>query len=182
VSWRPCSEAPLERPVVPFYSALIGFVLFEAAYYYEIMRAGIQSVTRGQINAGLAIGLTYGQTMRYVVLPQAFRNMVPVLLTQGIILLQDTSLVYVVGLRDFLTTADTIVNIDNRPVELYTFAAVDCSPSSRFWTFPFASSVFPCGCGGRPQRRVTESTVAPQANPDYAPRVQFESGGCSVTL
>jgi glutamate/aspartate transport system permease protein len=111
------------RPVGPFYSVLIAFTLFEAAYYCEIIRAGIQSVARGQINAGLAIGLTYGQTMRHVVLPQAFRNMVPILLTQAIILFQDTSLVYVVGLRDFLTTADMVVNIDNRPVELYTFAA-----------------------------------------------------------
>ena len=109
--------------VGPFYSVLIAFILFEAAYYCEIIRAGIQSVTRGQINAGLAIGLTHGQTMRHVVLPQAFRNMVPVLLTQAIVLFQDTSLVYVVGLREFLTTADMIVNVDNRPVELYTFAA-----------------------------------------------------------
>jgi glutamate/aspartate transport system permease protein len=113
----------LGRPVGPFYSVLIAFTLFEAAYYSEIIRAGIQSVTRGQINAGLAVGLTYLQTMRHVVLPQAFRNMVPVLVTQAIILFQDTSLVYVVGLRDFLTTADMIVSIDNRPVELYTFAA-----------------------------------------------------------
>ena len=113
----------LGRPVGPFYSVLIAFTLFEAAYYSEIIRAGIQSVTRGQINAGLAVGLTYLQTMRHVVLPQAFRNMVPILLTQAIILFQDTSLVYVVGLRDFLTTADMIVSIDNRPVELYTFAA-----------------------------------------------------------
>lgn len=113
----------LGRPVGPFYSVLIAFTLFEAAYYCEIIRAGIQSVGKGQINAGLAIGLTYGQTMRSVVLPQAFRNMVPILLTQAIILFQDTSLVYVVGLRDFLTTADMVVNIDNRPVELYTFAA-----------------------------------------------------------
>ena len=113
----------LGRPVGPFYSVLIAFTLFEAAYYSEIIRAGIQSVTRGQINAGLAVGLTYLQTMRHVVLPQAFRNMVPILVTQAIILFQDTSLVYVVGLRDFLTTADMIVSIDNRPVELYTFAA-----------------------------------------------------------
>ena len=112
------------RPVGPFYSVLIAFTLFEAAYYCEIIRAGIQSVSKGQINAGLAVGLSYGQTMRFVVLPQAFRNMVPILLTQGIILFQDTSLVYVVGLRDFLTTADMVVNIDNRPVELYTFAAL----------------------------------------------------------
>lgn len=104
-------------------SVLIAFTLFEAAYYCEIIRAGIQSVTRPQINAGLAVGLTYGQTMRYVVLPQAFRNMVPVLLTQAIVLFQDTSLVYVVGLKDFLTAADLVAVRDNRPVEMYLTAA-----------------------------------------------------------
>ena len=88
------------RPVGGFYSVLIAFILFEAAYYCEIIRAGISSVRRGQIYAGQALGLTYRQNMRYVVLPQAFRNMIPVLLTQAIVLFQDTSLVYVVGLRD----------------------------------------------------------------------------------
>ncbi len=105
-------------------SVLIAFTLFEAAYYCEIIRAGIQSITRAQVNAGLAVGLTKGQTMRFVVLPQAFRNMVPVLLTQAIVLFQDTSLVYVVGLKDFLTAADLIAVRDNRVVELYLTAAV----------------------------------------------------------
>jgi glutamate/aspartate transport system permease protein len=105
-------------------SVLIAFTLFEAAYYCEIIRAGIQSITRAQINAGLAVGLTKGQTMRFVVLPQAFRNMVPILLTQAIVLFQDTSLVYVVGLKDFLTAADLIAVRDNRVVELYLTAAV----------------------------------------------------------
>lgn len=104
-------------------SVLIAFTLFEAAYYCEIIRAGIQSVTRNQINAGLAVGLTYPQTMRYVVLPQAFRNMVPVFLTQAIVLFQDTSLVYVVGLKDFLTAADLVAVRDNRVVELFITAA-----------------------------------------------------------
>lgn len=105
-------------------SVLIAFTLFEAAYYCEIIRAGIQSITRAQINAGLAVGLTKRQTMRFVVLPQAFRNMVPVLLTQAIVLFQDTSLVYVVGLKDFLTAADLCAVRDNRVVELYATAAV----------------------------------------------------------
>ncbi len=105
-------------------SVLIAFTLFEAAYYCEIIRAGIQSITRAQIHAGLAVGLTKIQTMRFVVLPQAFRNMVPVLLTQAIVLFQDTSLVYVVGLKDFLTAADLIAVRDNRVVELYLTAAV----------------------------------------------------------
>ena len=107
-----------------FGSVLIAFTLFEAAYYCEIIRAGIQSVTRSQINAGMALGLTYGQTMRYIILPQAFRNMVPVLLTQAIVLFQDTSLVYVVGLRDFLTAADMVAVRDNRLVEMYGTAAL----------------------------------------------------------
>jgi len=105
-------------------SVLIAFTLFEAAYYCEIIRAGIQSVTRNQINAGLAVGLSYPQTMRYIVLPQAFRNMVPVFLTQAIVLFQDTSLVYVVGLKDFLTAADLVAVRDNRVVELFITAAV----------------------------------------------------------
>ena len=112
------------RPVGGFHSVLLAFVMFEAAYYCEIIRAGIQSVTKNQIYAGYALGLTYGQTMRLIILPQAFRNMMPVLLTQSIIMFQDTSLVYVVGLKDFLTTADLIANRDNRLVELFIFAAV----------------------------------------------------------
>ncbi len=112
------------RPVSGFYSVLIAFVMFEAAYYSEIIRAGISSVRRGQIAAAMALGLTGFQAMRYVVLPQAVRNMIPVLLTQSIIMLQDTSLVYVVGLRDFLSSADIVASRDNRPTELYLFVAI----------------------------------------------------------
>jgi len=112
------------RPVSSFYSVLIAFVMFEGAYYSEIIRAGISSVRRGQISAALALGLTKLQAMRYVVLPQAVRNMIPVLLTQSIVMLQDTSLVYVVGLRDFLTSADIVASRDNRPTELYLFVAL----------------------------------------------------------
>ena len=114
----------LGRPVGGFYSVLVAFIMFEAAYYCEIMRAGIQSVRTGQVYAGQALGLTYGQNMRYVVLPQAFRAMVPILLTQGIILFQDTSLVYVVGLRDFLVAADIVANRDNRLIEMFLTVAV----------------------------------------------------------
>jgi glutamate/aspartate transport system permease protein len=124
------------RPVSSFYSVLIAFVMFEAAYYSEIIRAGISSVRRGQIAAAMALGLTNLQAMRYVILPQAVRNMVPVLLTQSIVMLQDTSLVYVVGLRDFLTSADIVASRDNRPTELYMFVAlvflVICFSASRF--------------------------------------------------
>src|SRR4029450_8421361 len=90
------------RPLGAELSAMITFTVFEAAYYSEIMRAGIQSVPRGQVHAGYAVGMTYGQTMQLIVLPQAFRNMLPVLLTQTIILFQDTSLVYAVGAYDLL--------------------------------------------------------------------------------
>ncbi len=115
-----------ERPVAvgAFLSCVITFTLFEAAYYCEIMRAGIQSIPRGQVAAGQALGLDYWQTMRYVILPQAFRNMLPVLLTQTIILFQDTSLVYVISVTDFLGAAAKIANRDYRLVEMYTFAAL----------------------------------------------------------
>ena len=108
----------------PFYSALIAFTMFEAAYYCEIIRAGIQSVPRGQVHAAYALGLTYQQAMMKVILPQAFRNMVPILLTQGIILFQDTSLVYVVGLTDFMGAASKVAQRDVRLVEMYLFAAL----------------------------------------------------------
>ena len=104
-------------------SAFVTFTLFEAAYFSEIMRAGIGSVPRGQVAAGYALGLTYWQMMAYVVLPQAFRNMVPVLLTQTIILFQDTSLVYVLSITDFLGAASKIAQRDGRLVEMYLFAA-----------------------------------------------------------
>ncbi|MDT8878795.1 ABC transporter permease subunit [Halomonas saccharevitans] len=112
------------RPVGNFTSALIAFSLFEAAYYAEIMRAGLNSVSRGQVYAGLAIGLSPRQNLQYVILPQAFRNMIPVLLTQAIILFQDTSLVYVVALSDFMTSASTVAKVEGRLAEMYLFAAL----------------------------------------------------------
>jgi glutamate/aspartate transport system permease protein len=107
-----------------FYSALITFTMFEAAYYCEIMRAGIQSIARGQVWSGYALGLDYWQTMAKIILPQAFRNMLPVLLTQTIILFQDTSLVYVISATDFLGAASKVANRDYRLVEMYSFVAV----------------------------------------------------------
>jgi glutamate/aspartate transport system permease protein len=121
-AWITGADRPIQ--VGAFYSALITFMMFEAAYYCEIMRAGIQSIARGQVWSGYALGLNYWQTMGYIVLPQAFRNMVPVLLTQTIILFQDTSLVYVISATDFLGAAAKIANRDYRLVEMYTFAAV----------------------------------------------------------
>ncbi|MEC5291178.1 ABC transporter permease subunit [Aurantimonas sp. C2-6-R+9] len=114
----------LGRPVGGFQSALIAFVMFEAAYYSEIIRAGIQSIRKGQVQAGQATGLSYWQIQRYVVLPQAFRNMIPILVTQGIILFQDTSLVFVVSLRDFMTVSSIIARTEGRLAEMYIFAAL----------------------------------------------------------
>ena len=105
-------------------SAVITFTVFEAAYYSEIMRAGIQSVSKGQVNAGYAVGMTYKQCMQLIVLPQAFRNMLPVLLTQTIILFQDTSLVYAIGAYDLLKGFEVAGKNFNRPIEAYLFAAV----------------------------------------------------------
>ena len=116
------SSQPIK--VGAFYSSVITFTLFEAAYYCEIMRAGIQSVSRGQVSAGYALGLNYWQVMGKVVLPQAFRNMIPILLTQTIVLFQDTSLVYVLSITDFLGAASKVAQRDGRLVEMYLFAAL----------------------------------------------------------
>jgi len=88
------------------------------------MRAGIQSVSRGQVSAGYALGLDYWQVMGKVILPQAFRNMIPILLTQTIVLFQDTSLVYVLSITDFLGAASKVAQRDGRLVEMYLFAAL----------------------------------------------------------
>ncbi|WP_435947575.1 glutamate/aspartate ABC transporter permease GltK [Dryocola sp. BD586] len=105
-------------------SAMVAFSMFEAAYYSEIIRAGIQSVSRGQSNAALALGMTHWQSMKLIILPQAFRAMVPLLLTQGIVLFQDTSLVYVLSLADFFRTASTIGERDGTQVEMILFAGL----------------------------------------------------------
>ena len=112
------------KPIGAERSAIITFTAFEAAYYSEIMRAGIQSVSRGQVSAAQALGMTYWQMMALVVLPQAFRNMLPILLTQTIILFQDTSLVYAIGAKDLLKAAEIAGKNYNRPIEMYLFAAV----------------------------------------------------------
>lgn len=112
------------RPIGAELSAFITFVAFEASYFSEIMRAGIQSIARGQVYAGQALGMRYGQNMRLVVLPQAFRNMLPVLLTQTIILFQDTSLVYAIGAYDLLKGFEIAGKNFGRPIEAYLAAAV----------------------------------------------------------
>ncbi|MGE4371324.1 MAG: amino acid ABC transporter permease [Xanthobacter sp.] len=105
-------------------SAYITFIAFEGAFFSEIMRAGIQAIPRGQVFAGQALGMTYAQNMRIVVLPQALRNMLPVLLTQTIVLFQDTSLVYAIGAYDLFKGLDIAGKIYGRPVEAYLMAAV----------------------------------------------------------
>jgi len=112
------------RPIGAELSAIITFIAFEAAYFSEIMRAGIQSIPRGQVFAGQALGMTYAQNMRLIILPQAFRNMLPVLLTQTIILFQDTSLVYAIGAYDLLKGFTNAGKIYGRPEEAYLVAAV----------------------------------------------------------
>jgi glutamate/aspartate transport system permease protein len=114
----------LGKPMGAELSAMVTFTLFEAAYYSEIMRAGIQSVPKGQVHAGYAVGMTYGQTMQLIILPQAFRNMLPVLLTQTIILFQDTSLVYAIGAYDLFKGFDIAGKNFGRPEEAYIMAAV----------------------------------------------------------
>ena len=120
--WIIQADQPVQ--VGAYTSTIITFTLFEAAYFAEIMRAGIQSVPRGQVNAGYAIGFNYREVMRYVVLPQAFRNMLPVIFTQTIVLFQDTSLVYVLSITDFLGAASKVAQRDGRLTEMYLFAAV----------------------------------------------------------
>ena len=113
-----------DTPVGAFTSCLVAFVMFEAAYFCEIVRAGIQAIPKGQMGAAQALGMSYGQCMRLVILPQAFRKMTPLLLQQSIILFQDTSLVYTVGLMDFLNSARSRGDIIGQPHEFLIFAGL----------------------------------------------------------
>lgn len=132
--WIIRADQPIQ--VGAYTSTIITFTLFEAAYFSEIMRAGIQSVPRGQVMAGYAVGFNYREVMRYVVLPQAFRNMLPVIFTQTIVLFQDTSLVYVLSITDFLGAASKVAQRDGRLTEMYLFAAVV------YFTISFTASFF----------------------------------------
>jgi glutamate/aspartate transport system permease protein len=122
LQWATRAERPVQ--IGAERTAIITFIMFEAAYFCEIMRAGIQSIPKGQVNSAYALGLTYSQAMRLVILPQAFRNMIPILLTQTIILFQDTSLVYVISATDFVGAASKIAQRDGRLIEMYLFVAV----------------------------------------------------------
>lgn len=122
--WASMIGADYVTPLGALYAGVITYAIFEAAYYSEIMRAGIQSISRGQVSASYALGMSYGQSMRYIILPQALRNMLPVLLTQTIILFQDITLVYAVGWKDFLGAGSTLAGINNRPTEFYLLVGV----------------------------------------------------------
>ena len=123
-----------DTPVGAFSSCLVAFVMFEAAYFCEIVRAGIQAIPKGQMGAASALGMTYGQSMRLIILPQAFRKMTPLLLQQSIILFQDTSLVYTVGLMDFLNAARSRGDIIGQAHEFLIFAGLV------YFTISFAAS------------------------------------------
>jgi His/Glu/Gln/Arg/opine family amino acid ABC transporter permease subunit len=112
------------RPLDNFTSALIAFIVFEGAYLAEIVRAGIQSVPLGQMQAAVSSGLGQVQTMRHVVLPQALRNMVPALVTRFIILYMDTSLAYIIGVRELTRAARIIAEREFRAFEVFTFIAL----------------------------------------------------------
>ncbi|SDG44595.1 L-glutamate ABC transporter membrane protein /L-aspartate ABC transporter membrane protein [Pseudomonas seleniipraecipitans] len=123
-----------DTPIGAFTSCLVAFIMFEAAYFCEIVRAGIQAIPKGQMGAAQALGMSYGQTMRLIILPQAFRKMTPLLLQQSIILFQDTSLVYTVGLMDFLNAARSRGDILGQPHEFLIFAGLV------YFTISFAAS------------------------------------------
>lgn len=121
LAWMTGASRPVE--ISPLTSCVVTFILFEACYFCEIMRAGIQSVPPGQLNAGKALGMGYWTTMTYIIVPQAFRTMLPVLLSQTIVLFQDVSLVSVLAMKDFFGSADFIAKRDGRPHEMYLAVA-----------------------------------------------------------
>ncbi len=112
------------RPLGDFLSASIAFIIFEASYFSEIIRAGIQSIPKGQMQASFSTGLSYRQTMQYIIVPQAVRNMIPSLLTQSVIIFQDTSLAYVIGLKEFFRSASVVDAREFRSLELYAFVGM----------------------------------------------------------
>ena len=112
------------RPLNPFTSAVISFIVFEATYFGEIFRAGYQSISKDQISAAYSTGLTYSQTARYILIPIAFRRMLPSLITQSIITFQDTSLAFVIGLQEFVRRTSIVDNLEVRSIQLFGFVAV----------------------------------------------------------
>lgn len=108
----------------PFLAAVIAFIIFEATYFAEIVRAGFQSVSKGQVQAAYSTGLTYFQMARYILIPIALRRMIPSLITQCVVILQDTSLAFVIGLREFVRTARLVDMREVRTLELFSFVAL----------------------------------------------------------
>lgn len=124
----------LGRPLSPFTSAVISFIIFEATYFGEIFRAGYQSISRDLISAAYSTGLTYPQTARHILVPVAFRRMLPSLITQSIVTFQDTSLAFVIGLQEFVRRTSIVDNLEVRSIQLFGFVAVV------FFIFCFISS------------------------------------------
>ena len=149
------------RPVGSLAAALIAFVLFEAAFYCEIIRSAIGSVRAGQTEAALATGMRPWQVMRHIILPQGLKAMTPLLLNQIIIVFQDTSLVYVVALRDFMTTASVVASRDGRPTEMYTLVAVVYLAIC----FSLSKAVERYGKGPRDDDRARERPASPTGAP-----------------
>lgn len=112
------------RPLNPFLSAVISFIIFEATYFGEIFRAGYQSISKDLINAAYSTGLTYSQTARYILIPVAFRRMLPSLITQSIVTFQDTSLAFVIGLQEFVRRTSIVDNLEVRSIQLFGFVAI----------------------------------------------------------
>jgi glutamate/aspartate transport system permease protein len=122
------------RPLNPFLSAVISFIIFEATYFGEIFRAGYQSISKDLVSAAFSTGLTYTQTARYILIPVAFRRMLPSLITQSIVTFQDTSLAFVIGLQEFVRRTSIVDNLEVRSIQLFGFVAII------FFIFCFAGS------------------------------------------
>jgi len=112
------------RPLNPFLSAVIAFIIFEATYFGEIFRAGYQSISKDLSAAAYSTGMTYTQTARYILIPIAFRRMLPSLITQSIVTFQDTSLAFVIGLQEFVRRTSIVDNLEVRSIQLYGFVAI----------------------------------------------------------
>lgn len=114
----------LSKPIQPFTSAVAAFTIFTSAYIAEIVRAGIQAIPVGQIEAALSSGLSYWQTMRFIILPQAITKMIPPLVSQFISLFKDTSLAYIIGVMELTRRATIINNREFKSFEIFTFVAI----------------------------------------------------------
>ena len=108
----------------PFIAAVTACSLNSGAYIAEIFRGGIQSISQGQFRAGLSLGMTYGQTMRYIVLPQAFKRIIPPLGNEFIAMLKDSSLVSVIGFEELTRSGQLIIAETYGTLEIWTCVAI----------------------------------------------------------